>query len=319
MRSGGSLLARPVTVRGRTFPPPLLVLLAAVGATFILGHAAPMWAEPRDDLAYWLAGRRIAAGDPIYEGASYPGDLYRYWYPPVFAQAIAPATLLLPAGTFGLAWIALLLGCLWWLGGRSILGGLAIAAFPPVAVELGYRNVHLVVAVLIVVAIRRSPVAWVAVAAIEASPAIALAHVLLRGARRAALRAALVGAAVLGLSVLISPAAWLEFVREVLTRAPTEVSTFLGVPYPVRLAAGAALVVAAARLRPSLADPLLVVGIVLALPTLWGTALSTLVALVPLLRERRETDPGTVRPRDGGAPSPRSVPRGRSGQRPSGR
>jgi len=41
--------------------------------------------------------------------------------------------------------------------------------------------------------------------------------------------------------------------------------------------------VAAGRLRPRIGEPLLVVAIVVALPTLWFTALSTLAALIPLL------------------------------------
>jgi hypothetical protein len=44
------------------------------------------------------------------------------------------------------------------------------------------------------------------------------------------------------------------------------------------------LVFIGARLEPRLGEPLLVVAVVVALPTLWFTALSTLVAIVPLVR-----------------------------------
>jgi hypothetical protein len=46
---------------------------------------------------------------------------------------------------------------------------------------------------------------------------------------------------------------------------------------------GLALAIVAGRLEPRIGEPLLVVAIVVALPTLWFTALSTLVALVPLI------------------------------------
>jgi peptidoglycan/LPS O-acetylase OafA/YrhL len=56
-----------------------------------------------------------------------------------------------------LLWIVLLLACLWWLGGRDPLTAVALIAFLPVAVELPARNIHLVLAVLAVLALRRSP------------------------------------------------------------------------------------------------------------------------------------------------------------------
>lgn len=86
---------------------------------------------------------------------------------------------------------------------------------------------------------------------------------------------------------LASPDAWRQFIDMLLARGPADVSGFLPIPYVVRALAGLVLAVLAARLRPSLGEPLLVVAIVTALPTLWTAALSTLVAVVPLLRSSR--------------------------------
>ena len=45
---------------------------------------------------------------------------------------------------------------LFWLAGRDVLRTLALVAFPPVAVEFWFRNVHLFLAVLVVLGLRRA-------------------------------------------------------------------------------------------------------------------------------------------------------------------
>ncbi len=55
------------------------------------------------------------------------------------------------------------------------------------------------------------------------------------------------------------------------------------IPYFVRLAAGVILTVVAGLIRPRIGEPLLVVAITVALPTLWLNALSTLIAIVPIV------------------------------------
>ena len=51
----------------------------------------------------------------------------------------------------------------------------------------------------------------------------------------------------------------------------------------VRAIAGLALTVTAGRLTPRIGEPLLVVAIVVASPTLWFDALAMLVAIVPVV------------------------------------
>ena len=81
-------------------------------------------------------------------------------------------TAVLSADGFAVVWTALLLGCLWWLGGRNVLVALALIAFLPVAVELRVRNVHLVIAVLAVLALRRSWAFWIPATAIKITPVL---------------------------------------------------------------------------------------------------------------------------------------------------
>ena len=45
-----------------------------------------------DEYAYWLAGARLAAGEPLYDLAAAPNTPFAYWYPPPLAQVLAPLT-----------------------------------------------------------------------------------------------------------------------------------------------------------------------------------------------------------------------------------
>jgi hypothetical protein len=161
-----------------------------------------------------------------------------------------------------------------------------MCAFPPVAVEFWFRNVHLVLAALLVLGIRRWS-GWFSVgAAIKLAPGIGLAYLAIRGRWREAGIALGFGAGILIVSVLLSPDAWRQFAEILVARGPGDASTFWPIPYVARVAVAAVLLVVASRLEPRWGDPLLVVAVVVALPTLWLTALSTLVAVVPLLRRK---------------------------------
>jgi hypothetical protein len=88
---------------------------------------------------------------------------------------------------------------------------------------------------------------------------------------------------ILVVSVALNPTAWRDFISTIQGRGPADVSGLLPIPYFVRLAAGVILTVVAALIRPRIGEPLLVVAITVALPTLWLNALSTLIAIVPIL------------------------------------
>lgn len=266
-----------------------MIVLAAIGASLLLVVAAGSWGRPGDEHAYWLSGQRLLAGEPLYEPTATSITPYAYWYPPIVAQVMAPVSAVVPSWLFSAAWILLMLGCLWWLSGRDVINALALCAFPPVAVEFASRNVHLVLAVLLVLAVRRWG-GWFSVgAAIKLAPGLGLVYLALQGRWRAAAIALGLGAAMLALSVAVSPDAWRQFGEIMLARGPTDASAFVPVPYIARVVAGLALIVVAARMEPRWGEPLVVVAVVLALPTLWFTALSTLVAVVPLVRHPAAT------------------------------
>ncbi len=286
-------LFSPIDVGTRRFPSIGVTVLAAVGATLLLIIAATEWRQFNDEHAYWLAGARLAAGQPLYDPAAATNTPYAYWYPPPLAQVLAPLTSVLSADAFSVAWTVILLGCLWWLGGRDLFTALALVAFLPVAVELRVRNVHLVMAVLAVLALRRSWLFWIPAAAIKIAPVLGIAYLAAAGRWRDAAKVGALGLAVLAASVAISPGAWRDFLDVVGSRAGTDGGALLPIPFVLRFGVGAALAVLAGRLvlRASLAgaatrgpEALLIVALTVANPTLWVTAFSMLVAIVPLWR-----------------------------------
>ena len=276
------LFARPVRAGRLTLPPPGLVALAATGAVLLLVVASLRWAGFQDEHAYWLAAQRLVAGQPLYDPTADPAMPYAYWYPPVLAQVLAPFTLAVPDLAFSLAWTALLLGCLWYLADRRLLVALAMVAFLPVAVELWFRNVHLLIAALAVLAIRRTPVAWIAAAAIKVTPVIGVVYLAASRRYRDALVVGLVGLAIFGGSVLISPAAWRQFLDVALARGGSSEASLVPVPFPARLAVAMALALVGGLVGGRRGETLVVLGLVIGNPTLYTTSLSLLAALVPV-------------------------------------
>jgi hypothetical protein len=283
----------PMVVGTRRFPSIALLLLAAIGASLLLIVAVTEWQHPNDEYAYWLAGARLAGGASPYDVGAAPNTPFAYWYPPPLAQLLAPLTSVISADAFSVAWTVLLLACLWWLAGRNVFVALALIAFLPVAVELRVRNVHLVLAVLAVLALRRSPLLWIPATAVKIAPILALPYLVAAGRWRAAVLVAAAGGAVLAVSYVLAPWAWQSFIDVVGLRAGAEGGSVLPIPFAVRFAAGAALAVVAGRLTlrataagksPRVGEALLIVALTIANPTLWVTAFSLLVAIVPLWR-----------------------------------
>jgi hypothetical protein len=269
----------------------VLIVLAAIGASLLLVVAVNRWGAPADEHAYWLAGQRLLAGQPLYDPTATSITPFAFWYPPIVAQVMAPISVILPSWVFSAAWTVLMLVCVWWIAGRDVLVALALCAFPPVAVEFWSRNVHLIIAALLVLAIRRWG-GWFAIgAAIKLAPGIGIVYLALRRRWRETGVALGVGVVLLAISVALSPDAWRQFADVMLARGPDDASTLLPIPYYARAIAGLILVVVAASIPPKWGEPLLVIGVVVALPTLWFTALSTLIAVVPLIRR-----PATAHP-----------------------
>jgi hypothetical protein len=277
------LLSAPSTIGGRRYPAIGLVVLAAIGAGLLLVVAIGRWGAPQDEHAYWLAAHRLIDGLPLYDLTATSVTPYAYWYPPPFAQVLVPVAAILPSTVFDIAWIGLLLICVLALAAWRPVVGLAFVAYLPVAVELWFLNVHLVLALLIVLALHRCPWLFAIGAAIKLAPGLGILYLLVRRRWRDAAIAVGVGLVILAVSVALGPTAWSGFIATVQARGPGDISGLLPVPYIVRLVLAGIVTVAAGLVRPRIGEPLLVVAITLALPTLWLDAFATLIALVPIV------------------------------------
>jgi Glycosyltransferase family 87 len=278
-----NLLTAPATIGGRRYPAIGLVLLAVIGASFLLVVALGRWGAPQDEHAYWLGARRLIDGLPLYDPTATSITPYAYWYPPLLAQVLVPVAAILSSDAFDIAWIGLLLVCLLAIAEWRPLVGLAYVAYVPVAVELWFLNVHLVLALLVVVAIRRWPWLFAVGAGIKIAPGLGILYLLVRRRWSDALVAIAVGLVILAISVALSPAAWSGFIATMQSRGPGDVSGLLPVPYIARVVVAVLVTVVAGLSRPRIGEPLLVVAITIALPTLWLDAFALLIALAPII------------------------------------
>lgn len=287
------LVRRPLIHGSRGWPSIGILALACLGAFLLAVIVTTEWGHFNDEHAYWLAATRLAIGQPLYDPAAFPNTPFAYWYPPPLAQVLAPFTGLVSGDAFSVAWTALLLGCLWWLGGRDPLTALALVAFLPVAIELRVRNVHLLIAVLVVLALRRGWAFWIPATALKITPVLGGMYLAAAGRWRAALLLAMAGGSVLAISVAISPEAWVQFMEVAGARAGTDGGSVLPVPFVLRFLIAAVLTVVAGRMAATAvrrgrsersAHALMVVAITIGNPTLWATAFSLLIAIVPLWR-----------------------------------
>lgn len=202
-----------------------------------------------------------------------------YLYPPPFLQALAPLRLL-PWEAFMAIWVAMELFALAWLLTPPV--ALLALAIPFVLAEVTIGNVHLFMAVAIVLAIRNHPSAWAFVALTKPTSGVAGAwHLFRREWREAAIALATV-VAIVATSMLIGFELWVQW----LDRMGGDVGT-AGTGWMVALAARVVLAlvivgVAAVRRRPLL----LPVAAFVALPITWPEGLTLLAAIPRLSRYR---------------------------------
>lgn len=256
---------------------PLVALVAiAMGSAGMLGDPA-MWGVDARSYRYF---------DPVHPYvAGVWGSVNAYQYSPAFAQALGPFQTV-PWDAFVVAWTVLGAAALVWLTGWL---SVPIALAPMVTREVWYGNVHLLMAAAVVAGFRR-PWAWALVLLTKVTPGVCLLWFVARRDWRS-LRIALGATAlVAGLSWIVAPWMWSEWVAligDLAGRsAPTATALPLG-PLWFRMAIAAAVSVLAgiAGVRWPLA-----IALTLSMPSVWFAGLSVLVALVPLVRMDR-TDP----------------------------
>jgi hypothetical protein len=201
------------------------------------------------------------------------GDFCAFTYSPPIAS-IASLASQLSWHTFLTLWSVCLLLTAVWLGGRRAL---LVLAFPPVAIELYYGNINLLLAAAVVLGMTR-PWAWTLVLLTKPTCGVGLLWFAARGEWRKLLIALGGTAAIVAVSVLVQPGAWRDWVSLLLASAQhPPVDSWLSIPIWVRLPAAGALVWWGGRTDRAWTVP---VAVTLALPVIWFAGLAILVAIV---------------------------------------
>jgi hypothetical protein len=227
-----------------------------------------LWGTGQDAYCYWFP----SLDDP-YARSDWT-DPIAYVYSPAFLQLLQPIRLL-PWEAYMAAWTLILLGALVVLTGRRWLAvGVVLGLM-----ELAGGNIHLLLAAAIVLGFRW-PWTWSIVLLTKITPGVGLLWSVVRREWRN-LAIALGGtAAIVGVSFLLMPDAWLAW-GEVLSRVAGRDGTWAAVPIPflVRFPVAVALVVWGAWTGRRWTVP---VASMLALPALWYGGLSMLLAVIAL-------------------------------------
>lgn len=259
-----------------------LSLLAAVGGVLLAVIIGTFWTHPGDDLAYWIAGRRLNLGQPIYPDAAVAFEPFAFHYPPPVAQVLAPITLVLPALAYSIVYRGLMLFVLWDLAGRRMLQMLALIAFIPVAVAVRIENVELFMALGIVVGLRRWPWLFTIGALVKVSPGLGIAYLAVQRRWRDVAVSIVVGGVIVGLSYALAPDLWRAWLEAISGRADIVGNSIVPVPYSVRAVAGFAVAVTAGLVGRRRGELLLVAAVTIANPGLSLQGFAVLAAAVPI-------------------------------------
>jgi Glycosyltransferase family 87 len=272
---------RAMTTRARI---DLLVLsaLAAVGGTVLAVIVVLFWREAGDNLAYWIAGYRVATDQPIYAPPEVAFEPFAYHYPPPLAQLLAPLTAVVPVLAYILVYRAAMLLALWELAGRRMLVLLAMLAFLPLAYALRVENVEIFMALAIVVGLRRWPWLFAIGAIVKVSPGLGIVYLAMRRQWRDVLVASVVGMAIVGISVALDPELWRQSLDAISGRGSMVGNSLIPVPYAVRVVAGFALAVIGGSIGRRTGELLLVAAVTIANPGLSLQGFAVLAAAVPI-------------------------------------
>jgi hypothetical protein len=236
-----------------------------------------------DAVAYW-------AVDPTHPYSVPNGEMGAFLYSPPFVRLFGPAALLSwPA--FLWLWMALLVATTIWLGWRRTIFVLAI---PPVALELYFGNVNLLIAAAIALGFRY-PATWAFVLLSKVTPGVGLLWFAVRREWRSLAIALGVTAVIVVVSYAIDAPLWSQWFQALQRDSESPLGGALASPIWFRLPVAAAIVMWGARSDRRWTVP---VAATLAMPVLWVAALSVLTALFaidrPELRERTAQAPSAA-------------------------
>jgi hypothetical protein len=236
------------------------VWIVAVGAGFIHGGG--------DAHIYWA--NRLP--DP-YTIRSYEA-LDGFFYSPAFAQLLYVPTAL-PWTTFLALWTAVLLLAVYEMVGPWAL---PVMLFLPIPYEIYFGNVSLLIAAAIVFGFRY-PAAWALPILTKVTPGIGVLWFAFRAEWRSLGIALGATAAIVGISWLLAPGLWQDWVSLLLGNQGAAGGLEVP-PLSVRLPVAIVILWIAARTDRAWLVPIVVL---LAMPRIWPASLSVLIAVPALL------------------------------------
>lgn len=187
-----------------------------------------------DSFAYW----HVDAWSPYHFDGD-PGQFGAFRYSPAAAQLLALVDWL-PWHVFFYVWLAVLMLALAWLAREWTI---AMLAAPFIVLDLYMGNIEVLLAVAIVVGVRR-PAAWAFVLLTKVTPGVGLLwFVVRREWRNLAIALAATGL-VAGISFALAPSLWFDWPRSLLR---VDGANYLPWLTPARLAAAVVIVVWGAR------------------------------------------------------------------------
>ena len=173
-----------------------------------------------DAYAYWSVDLANLYGS----STGNTSDLGAFRYTPAIGQLFSVFHVL-PWELFLAIWFAAMIAALIWLTGRWWL---VLLAFPPVPLELFHGNVHLFMAVAIVVGFRY-PVAWAFIVLTKVSPGVGALWFLFRGEWRKFAIAVGATLAIAAVSFVVAPDLWRQYTQTMIDNLEYDP----GHPYPV--------------------------------------------------------------------------------------
>ena len=222
-----------------------------------------------DAWAYWLL-------DPSAPYSLPNGSYGAFLYPPPMVRLFEPASLL-SWPQFWLLWTAVLVATAVWLGGRRLLW---VLAFPPVAIELYFGNVNLLIAAAIGLGFRY-PAAWAFVLLTKVTPGVGLLWFAVRREWRSLGLALGVTGAIVALSLVLDGQLWAQWLGALRRDSAADLGGPLASPLWLRLPVAGAIVVWGARTDRPWTVP---VAATIAMPVVWLATLSVLAAIVAINR-----------------------------------
>jgi hypothetical protein len=266
---------RPLTLLDRWREPARAGLSVAGAIVVILLFLNPD-AHGVDARGYWA----FEPSHPYREAIGNLNAATAFRYAPPIAQILAPLHAL-PWAWFITFWTAICLAALVYLAGRWAL---ALAVFYPVAIELSAGNVNLLIAAAVVAGFER-PATWSFVLLTKLSPGVGLLWFGVRREWRELTFAVGATAAVAVFSFLTAPDLWAQWIAALQSMAGIEPEGWhIPLALPYRVAIAAVLIMWGARTHRRWT---VLVGAMLALPTIFPAGLSMLCGLIRLQRGRR--------------------------------